>query len=106
VKHREGNTNSPELLLLKTLPLAYHHSHFLATLDFTSFFTATFLGATHFFTAGLFWIRYNYQYQGSIIILLCVLVVQYIPFFPVLQIIADLGMLAVLILGEPYCYVQ
>ena len=29
--------NSPELLLLKFLPLTYHHSHFLAaTLDFTS----------------------------------------------------------------------
>jgi len=34
----EGNTNSPELSLLKDLPLSYHHSHFLATtLDFTSF---------------------------------------------------------------------
>ena len=31
---------SPELSLLKFLPLTYHHSHFLATtLDFTSFFT-------------------------------------------------------------------
>jgi len=40
----EGNTKSPELLLLKILPLTYHHSHFLATtLDFTSFFT----GAAH-----------------------------------------------------------
>ena len=30
--------HSPELWLLKFLPLAYHHSHFLAaTLDFTSF---------------------------------------------------------------------
>jgi len=39
VKHGEGNTNSPELSLLKFLLLAYHHSHFLAaTLDFTSFF--------------------------------------------------------------------
>jgi len=35
--------------------LLYHHSHFLATtLDFTPFFTMVFLGATHFFTAGLF----------------------------------------------------
>jgi len=25
-----GNTNSPELSLLNFLPLAYHHSHFLA----------------------------------------------------------------------------
>ena len=33
-----GNTNSPELLLLKFLLLTYHQSHFLAaTLDFTSF---------------------------------------------------------------------
>jgi len=32
------------------LPLAYHHSHFLAaTLDFTSFFTTAFLGAAQFF---------------------------------------------------------
>jgi len=50
VKRGEGNTNSPELSSLKFLPLAYHHSHFLAaTLDFTSFFTTAFLGATHFF---------------------------------------------------------
>ena len=36
--------NSPELSLLKFLPLTYHHSHFLAaTLDFTSFFTIAFL---------------------------------------------------------------
>jgi len=55
VKRGEGNTNSPELSLLKILPLAYHHSHFLAaTFDFTSFFTMAFLGLH---TAGLFWIR-------------------------------------------------
>ena len=42
--------NSPKLPLLKFLPLTYHHSHFLAaTLDFTSFFTITFLRAAHFF---------------------------------------------------------
>ena len=52
--------NSPELSLLKFLPLTYHHSHFLAaTLDFTSFFTIAFLRAAHFFTAWLFWIRYH-----------------------------------------------
>jgi len=51
-------TNSPELSLLKILPLANHHSHFLAaTLDFTSFFTMAFLEPHTFFTAGLFWIR-------------------------------------------------
>jgi len=50
VKRGEGNTNSPELSLLKILPLAYHHSHFLvATLDFTSFFTMAFLGPHTFF---------------------------------------------------------
>jgi len=55
---REGNTNSLELLLLKILPLSYHHSHFLATtLDFTSFFTMAFLELHPFFTAALFWIR-------------------------------------------------
>jgi len=50
VKPGDGNTNLPELLLLKILLSIYHHSHFLAaTLDFTSFFTMTFLGAAHFF---------------------------------------------------------
>jgi len=54
VKRGKGNTNSPELSLLKILPLAYNHSHFLATtLDFTSFFTMAFLGPHPFFTAGL-----------------------------------------------------
>ena len=42
--------SSPELSLLKFLPLTYHHSHFVAaTLDFTSFFTIAFLRAAHFF---------------------------------------------------------
>ena len=42
--------NSPELLLLKFLPLTYHHSHFLAaTLDFTSFFTIAFSRAALLF---------------------------------------------------------
>ena len=42
--------NSPELSLLKFLPLTYHHSHFLAaTLDFTSYFTIAFLRAALFF---------------------------------------------------------
>ena len=41
--------HSPELLLLKFLPLTYHHNHFLATaLDFTSFFTIAFLRAALF----------------------------------------------------------
>jgi len=47
---RRRQHNSPELLLLKILPLAYHHSHFLAaTLDFTSFSTMAFLGLHTFF---------------------------------------------------------
>ena len=42
--------SSPELLLLKFLPLTYHHSQFLAaTLDFASFFTTAFLRAALFF---------------------------------------------------------
>jgi len=54
----EGNTNSPELSLLKILPLAYHPSHFLAaTLDFSSFYRMAFFGPHTFFSAGLFWIR-------------------------------------------------
>jgi len=54
VKRGEGNTNSPELSLLKILPLA---CHFLAaTLNFTYFSTMVFLGAAPFFTVGLFWI--------------------------------------------------
>jgi len=57
VKRGEGNTNSPELSLLKFLPLTYHYSHFMtANLDFTSFFTMAFLGAAHFFYS---WVRYN-----------------------------------------------
>ena len=49
-------TNSPELLLLKILPLTYHHSHFLAaTLDFTSFFHhSLFEGRTLFLQLGCF----------------------------------------------------
>jgi len=50
VKLGEGNTNSPDISLLKFLLLTYHHSHFLATtLDFTYLFTMAFLGAAHFF---------------------------------------------------------
>ena len=47
--------NSPELSLLKFLPLTYHHSHFLAaTMDFTSFFTIAFLRAALFLQLGCF----------------------------------------------------
>ena len=54
--------NSPELSLLKFLPLTYRHSHFLAaTLDFTSFFTIAFSrAALLFFTAWLFLIRFHF----------------------------------------------
>jgi len=48
--HYGSAPHSPELSLLKFLPLAYNHNHFLAaTLDFTSFITTAFLGATPFF---------------------------------------------------------
>jgi len=53
----KGNTNSPESSLLKFLPLAYHHSHFLdASLNLTSFFTMAFFRTSLFYTAVLFWI--------------------------------------------------
>ena len=56
------------MLLLKFLPLTYHHSHFLAaTLDFTSFFTIAFLRAAHFFYSWLFWIRYLLHVHYSLL---------------------------------------
>jgi len=59
----EGSTNSHELSLLKFLPLAYYHSHFLAaTLDFTSFFTTAFLGASHFLHLGCFIFQQQLHY--------------------------------------------
>jgi len=45
-----GNTNSPELLLLKILPLSDHHSHcWAATFDFTTFSCCLFLHGPHLF---------------------------------------------------------
>ena len=45
-----GYTNSPELLLLKILPLSDHHSHFwAATFDFTTFSCCFFLHGPHLF---------------------------------------------------------
>jgi len=42
--------NSPEMLLLKILPLSDHHSHFwAATFDFITFFHAAFLHELHLF---------------------------------------------------------
>ena len=48
--------NSPEMLLLKFLPLPDHHSHFWATtFDFKAFFMLPFLHGLHlFFTVWLF----------------------------------------------------
>ena len=58
--HYNSAPNSPELSLLKFLLLAYHHSHFLATtLDFTSFFTMAFLGATLFHSWAVFGLDFN-----------------------------------------------
>ena len=71
--------NSPELSLLKFLPLTYHHSHFLAaTLDFTSFFTMAFLGGRTFFTAWLFLIRFLIQLLSFSLVLLLVLVITWV----------------------------
>jgi len=43
------------IVVIKNLPLAYHHSHYLATtLDFTSFFTTAFLGPLTFLQLGCF----------------------------------------------------
>jgi len=52
VKLGGGNTNFPGLLLLKILPLSYHHSHFwAATFDFTTFFMLSFFAwVAPFFT--------------------------------------------------------
>jgi len=62
VKHGEGNTNSPELSFL---PLANHHSHFLAaTLDFT-FFTMAFLGPHTFLQLGSFGLDHNYNRNNT-----------------------------------------
>ena len=45
-----GNTNFPEMLLLKFLPLSDHHSHFwVTTFDFTTFFMQPFLQGPHLF---------------------------------------------------------
>jgi len=61
VKRGEGDTNSPELSLLKFLPLAYNHSHFLAATLISHLFSQQHSWGPHpFFTAGLFWIKYNF----------------------------------------------
>ena len=45
-----GNTNFPEMLLLKFLPLSDHHCHFwTTTFDFTTFFMLLFLHGPHLF---------------------------------------------------------
>jgi len=82
------------IALLKILPLAYHHSHFLATtLDFTSFFTMAFLGLHPFFTAELFWIRYNVLHKrANITLIKC----------PSPG-ISDSYLLLALLTGVPYC---
>ena len=53
--------NSPELLLLKILPLSDHHSHFWATtFDFTTFFMLLFFAwAALFFQFGCFCVDFT-----------------------------------------------
>jgi len=55
--NEKGGKTNKKLKLKKKLPLPYHHSHFLAA-TFTSFFKMAFFRAAHFFTVGLFWIRF------------------------------------------------
>jgi len=51
-----AHTNSPELSLLKSLPLNYYHSHFLsATFDFASFFHPIIFGP-HTFHSLIFFV--------------------------------------------------
>ena len=81
---RGGNTNSPELLLLKILPLSDHHSHFWATtFDFTTFFMLPFFAwAAPFLQFGCFCVdivlpRVNSWYYRTIwyyILLICIFV--------------------------------
>jgi len=50
---------APEFSVLKFLPLAYHKATSWPPPWISHLFkTMVFLGATHFFKAGLFWIRY------------------------------------------------
>jgi len=60
--------NSPELLLLKILPLSDHHSHFrAATFDFTTFFMLPFFAwAAPFFTVWLFLCRFHFFLQFNL----------------------------------------
>jgi len=51
VKRGEGDTNSPKLSFLKILPLAYHHSHFLAAISWQPSWIS------HLFSLWPFWGR-------------------------------------------------
>ena len=54
---KKEHTNLPKFLLLKLLPLSYHHSHFwAATLDFTTFLCCLFfcMGRTLFYNLAVF----------------------------------------------------
>jgi len=52
IKHRKGNTNSPELSLINFLLLTYYHSHFDRLFGFQIFFHMI----PTFFMAELLWI--------------------------------------------------
>ena len=53
---QKQKANLPEFLLLKLLPLSYHHGHFwAATLDFTTFHAVFFcMGHTFFYSLAVF----------------------------------------------------
>jgi len=71
VKRGEGNTNSPELSLLKFLPLAYNHSHFLV--GFHIFFHKSIFGGPHtFLQLGCFGLDYTGKMlKGEILVNQC-----------------------------------
>ena len=47
---RPSGTKFTRIVVIKKLPLTYHHSHLLAAaLDFTSFFALAFIGIRTFF---------------------------------------------------------
>jgi len=62
------------IVVIKIFAISLPSNHFLAAyFDFTSFFTKAFLGATHFFTVGLFWIRFHFFLQLHILCITSIL---------------------------------
>jgi len=68
VKHGEGNTNSPELSLLKFLPLAYHQAIFGHHLGFHIFFHNGLLGG-HTLLLDLMYVHNEYNFGDLVVAL-------------------------------------